>query len=209
MTGMYMHKDRDTQMTSMRERLRDWGYERIGTGLLVGATGVVGVSIAAGGEVGRVLNGVGGLSWFAAAGFMVAAARQRQRRSWQWPAVIALTGAVAFVIRPTDATLAIAGFGAAGTIVGLLAGRDPVLWAKLIPALYLPAHIGTALLKAAGREVLGLEASVRTQPPPIAFAVPAIMVAAAWAGGYLALAIRQRRSSDVPARTTDQVTDRI
>jgi hypothetical protein len=195
-------------MTSIRERLCEWGYERVGTALLVGATGVVGVSIAAGGEVGRVLNGVGGLSWFAAAGFMVAAAGQRERRSWQWPAAIALTGAVAFVIKPTDATLAIAGFGVAGAIMGLVVERDPVLWAKLIPALYLPAHIGTALLKVAAREVLGLEASVRTQPPPIAFAVPAIMVAAAWVGGYLAVVIRQRRSPGPSAKAGERAADR-
>lgn len=193
-------------MTSKWEWLDDWGYERVGTALLVGATGVVGVSISAGGEVGRVLNGVGGLSWFTAAGFMVAAARQRERPSWQWPAAIALTGTVAFVIKPTDATLAVAGFGTAGVIMALLAVDRPVLWAKLIPALYLPAHIGTALLKVAGREVLGLEASVRTQPPPIAFAVPAIMVAAAWAGGYLALAMRQRQQH---RRLMEKATDRV
>lgn len=184
-------------MTSVRDRLRAWGYERVGTALLVGATGVVGVSIAAGGEVGRVLNGVGGLTWFSAAGVMVAAARQGERRGWQWPAAMALTGAVAFVIKPTDATLAIAGFGVAGAVMALLAVDRPVLWAKLIPALYLPAHIGTALLKVAGRELLGLEASVRTQPPPIAFAVPALMVAAAWASGAVAGEIRKRRGGAV------------
>lgn len=183
-------------MTSVRNRLRAWGYERVGTALLVGATGVVGVSIASGGVLGRVLNGVGGLTWFAASGLMVAATRQSERRGWQWPAAIALTGAVAFIIKPTDATLAIAGFGAAGAIVGLLAKDRPVLWAKLIPALYLPAHIGTALLKVAGRELLGLEATVRTQPPPIAFAVPAIMVAAAWAGGAIVAGLRRRRVAD-------------
>lgn len=195
-------------MTSVRDRLRAWGYERVGTALLVGATGVVGVSIAAGGEVGRVLNGVGGLTWFSAAGVMVAAARQGERRGWQWPAAMALTGAVAFVIKPTDATLAIAGFGVAGAVMALLAVDRPVLWAKLIPALYLPAHIGTALLKVAGRELLGLEASVRTQPPPIAFAVPALMVAAAWTGGGIVAALK-RRVSDEPARVGDGAADRV
>lgn len=195
-------------MTSMRERLRAWGYERVGTSLLIGATGIVGVSIAAGGAAGRVLNGAGGLTWFAAAGFMVAAARQHERRSWQWPAAIVLTGTVAFVIKPTDAALASAGFGAAGVLMGMLAADRPVLWAKLIPALYLPAHIGTALVKVAGRELLGLDASVRTQPPPIAFAVPAIMVAAAWAGGYIAQAVRQRRARGEEHRLAKPTADR-
>lgn len=193
-------------MTSARDRIRAWGYERVGTALLVGATGIVGVSIAAGGEVGRVLNGAGGLAWFSAAGFLVAAARRSDRRAWQWPAAIALTGAVAFVIKPTDATLAIAGFGAAGAVMGSLAPDRPVLWAKLIPALYLPAHIGTALIRVAGRELLGLEASVRTQPPPIAFAVPAIMVAAAWAGGAIASEVRKRRRGAV-LRLDEQRSD--
>lgn len=196
-------------MTSLRERLRDWGYERVGTALLVGATGVVGVSIAASGDVGRVLNGIGGVAWFTSAGFMVAAARQSERRSWQWPGAIALTGTVAFVIKPTDATLAIAGFGAAGALMGLVAHDRPVLWAKLIPALYLPAHIGTALVKVAGRELLGLEASVRTQPPPIAFAVPAIMVAAAWGGGYLASALRKRRASPDHGQLIERSADKV
>lgn len=179
-------------MPSMRTRLDEWGLERIGTALLAGATGVVGVSIVAGGDVGRALNGAGGLMWFGAAGVMVAAAQQTRRRRWQWPGMIALTGAVAFVIKPTDAMLAVAGFGAAGAIMGALAADRPVLWAKLIPALYLPAHIGTALLRVAGRELLGLEASVRTQPPPIAFAVPAVMVAAAWLGGAIVARLRKR-----------------
>lgn len=196
-------------MTSMRKRWHDWGYERVGTALLAGATGMVGVSIVAGGEVGRVLNGAGGLLWFSAAGFMVAAARQSERRAWQWPVAVALTGAVAFVIKPTDATLAIAGFGAAGALMALMAMRRPVLWAKLIPALYLPTHIGTALLRVAGRDLLGLEASVRTQPPPIAFAVPAVMVAAAWAGGAFVVALRRRQAGGGAHPAREQAADRV
>ncbi len=51
-------------------------YERIGTGTLVAATIVVGGAIAIGDEPGRILNGVGGLTWFASSGLLVLAARK-------------------------------------------------------------------------------------------------------------------------------------
>ncbi len=99
---------------------------------------------------------------------------------------------MAFVIKPTDLTLAVIGFGGAGFVIGMLAKTDPMLWAKLVPALYLPAHIGTAVLKAAGRSMLGMESSIRSAPPPTAAIVPFVMVAAAIAGGIVATALRQR-----------------
>ena len=167
-------------------------YERIGTGALVAATVVVGGAIALGDQPGRVLNGIGGMAWFASAGLLVLAARTRPSHPWQWVATIGLTAAVAFVVKPSDLTLATIGLGGSGLVMGLLAKRDPMLWVKLIPALYLPMHIGTAVLKAIGRRVLGMEASIRTDPPPTAAIVPFVMVVAAVAGGLIAQAIRQR-----------------
>lgn len=166
--------------------------ERVGTGALVAATIIVGGAIAVGGESGRILNGIGGLTWFASSGLLVLAARKSDTYRWQWGAAIALTAAVAFVIKPTDLTLAIMGFGGAGLVVGMLAKTDPLLWAKLIPALYLPAHIGTAVLKAVGRNMLGMESTIRSAPPPTATIVPFAMVVAAIAGGLVATAFRQR-----------------
>jgi len=167
-------------------------YERIGTGTLVAATVIVGGAIALGNEPGRILNGVGGLTWFASSGLLVLAARKSETYRWQWVATTALTAAVAFVIKPTDLTLAVIGFGGAGLAIGMAAKADPLLWAKLIPALYLPAHIGTAVLKAAGRSMFGMESSIRSAPPPTAAIVPFVMVAAAIAGGLIASVLRQR-----------------
>ncbi|MGN6032719.1 MAG: hypothetical protein ACTHQE_13780, partial [Thermomicrobiales bacterium] len=76
--------------------------------------------------------------------------------------------------------------------IGMAAKADPILWAKLIPGLYLPMHIGTAVLKAVGRSALGMEASIRSEPPPTAAVVPFVMVVAAVAGGFLASALRER-----------------
>ncbi len=178
-------------------------YEKIGTGALVSATVIVGGAIAIGGEPGKIINGIGGITWFVSTGLLVLAARKRQMFRWQWVAIVGLTAAVAFVIKPSDLELAIVGFGGAGIVIGMLAKADPLLWAKLVPALYLPAHIGTAVLKAAGRSLLGMDASIRSSPPPTAAIVPFVMVAAAIAGGFIATAWRQRR--DVARQRTQQI----
>jgi hypothetical protein len=68
-----------------------------------------------------------------------------------------------------------------------------LLWAKLVPAFYLPMHIGTAVLKAVGRSILGMESSIRSEPPPTAAIVPAVMVAAALAGGWIAQRVKRSR----------------
>jgi hypothetical protein len=167
--------------------------ERIGTGALAAATVIAGTSIVLGDAPGRFLNGVGGLTWFASAAMLAVEGRRRGAPGTQWAAVGALTAAVAFVIRPSDLTLASVGFGAAGLLSGLIARNDVMLWAKMIPALYLPMHIGTAILKAAGRSLLGMEASIRTEPPPTAAIVPAVMLVAAVAGGWVAGRIKASR----------------
>jgi hypothetical protein len=178
--------------------------ERIGSGVLVAATLVVGVSIVLDDAPARILNGVGGLTWFASAAILAAEGKRREAPLTQWAAIGALTAAVAFVIRPSDLVLASIGFGAAGLGAGLIAKRDVMLWAKMVPALYLPMHIGTAVLKAAGRSMLGMESSIRTEPPPTAAIVPAVMVAAAVVGGCVATWIRTKRHDSTPvARASD------
>jgi hypothetical protein len=178
--------------------------ERIGTGALIAATVIVGASIVLGDAPGRVLNGAGGLTWFVSAALLAAEGRRRGASRSQWAAIVGLTAAVAFVIRPSDLVLASVGFGVAGLAAGLIAKQDVLLWAKLVPAFYLPMHIGTAVLKAAGRSVLGLESSIRTEPPPTAAIVPAVMVAAAIAGGWVAQRIRRSRS-----RRADHTVDAL
>lgn len=166
--------------------------ERIATGSLAVATVIVGASIAADGTLARALNGVAGVTWFASSAMFVMEGRRRGASMLQWTGVLALTVGVAFVIRPSDFALAIAGFAPAGFIAAMAVKRDPMLWAKMIPALYLPMHIGTAMIKAAGRSALGMESSIRTDPPPTAAIVPAVMLAAAMAGGWVASRFRAR-----------------
>ena len=150
--------------------------QRYGTTALVGSTVVVGAAIAIDGQVGRILNGTGGLIWFGAAGLLAWAASKTGEGSTRWIAAIGLTAAVAFVAKPTDLVNATLGLGIAGAVIASLVRERQILWATLIPALYLPAHIGTAILKAIGRNIFGMESSIRSEPPPTATVVPFVML---------------------------------
>jgi hypothetical protein len=176
--------------------------ERIGTFLLVGATIVVGLSIVLDGLIARVLNGAGGLAWFAAAALLSLAAFRTSASPRLWIAAGFLTALVAFVVRPSDLALATAGFGIAGLVIVSLAPDHDLLWAKLVAGMYLPLHVGTAIAKAVARSVAGVESAVRTDPPPTAALVPFVMVMAAVGGGLVArhLAVHRRgRSKQVLA----------
>ena len=177
--------------------------ERVATLTLAIATMIVGASIVADGALARVLNGVAGLTWFAATAMFVIIARQRGATARQWAMILALTGVVAFLVKPSDILLATIGFTSAAFVAGYVNRRDPMLWAKLVPALYLPLHIGTAVAKAVGRSALGMETSIRTDPPPTAVIVPAVMLVAALIGGYLATNVinRQRKEANEPSES--------
>ncbi len=183
----------------------DTSLERRATLTLAVATVLVGASIVADGNLARALNGIAGITWFAATAMFIVDARRRGSTLQQWLTILALTAIVAFVVKPSDIVLATIGFTSAGFIAALAGRRHPLLWAKLVPALYLPLHIGTAVLKAAGRSALGMEASIRTDPPPTAVIVPAVMLVAAIVGGIFATMVinRQRaRAQDSPQTTT-------
>ncbi len=166
--------------------------ERTGTVLLAFATITVGVAILAGGSTGRALNGLSGICWFASAGLLVSAASRSSRQPTRWLIILGLTAVVAFVIRPSDLVLATVGFGGAGLLIGIIARDRELLWVKLVPALYLPFHIGTAVLKAVVRSMTGTEASIRSEPPPTAAIVPLVMLGAALVGGYVAVSLKSR-----------------
>lgn len=172
--------------------------ESVGTLMLVIATLLVGTAILLDGRPARAINGLGGIFWFVSAALLVLAARRGREPVAQWVALIGLTALVAFVVRPSDLWWAIIGFGLSGFAVAYIAESRPMLWAMLVPALYLPMHIGTAVLRAAYRSATGAEATLRSDPPPTAFLVPLVMVAAALAGGLIAERIRQRRADPVP-----------
>jgi hypothetical protein len=170
--------------------------DQVATVTLGAATLIVGASIVTDGSLAKVLNGIVGVTWFASSAMFALEGRRRGAPVTQWVGVLGLTVAVAFLIRPSDLVLATIGFGGAGLAAGLLASRDPMLWAKMIPAFYLPMHIGTAVLKAVGRILTGMEASIRTEPPPTAAMVPAVMLVMVMGGGWVASRIRgqSRRS---------------
>ena len=159
---------------------------QVATVTLGAATLIVGASIVTDGSVAKALNGIAGVTWFASSAMFAFEGRKRGAPVTQWLGVLGLTAAVAFLIRPSDLVLATIGFGGAGLAAGLLASKDPMLWAKMIPALYLPMHIGTAVLKAIGRNVTGMESNIRTEPPPTAAMVPAVMLVMAIGGGWVA-----------------------
>ena len=174
--------------------LGETGLERKATATLAAATVIVGASIVADGTMARALNGVAGLTWFSSSAMFIVEGRRRGSSPLQWSGILALTAGVAFVIRPADLVLALSGFVPAGFLAAAAVRRDPMLWTKMIPALYLP------VLKAAGRNALGMESSIRTEPPPTAAIVPAVMLGAAVAGGWLATRFGRGRPSQVDDR---------
>ncbi|MCV0404551.1 MAG: hypothetical protein K5924_12725 [Chloroflexi bacterium] len=167
--------------------------ERIGTITLAVATVIVGASIVTDGTVSKALNGIAGITWFASSAMFILEGKRRGATGLQWVGIAALTAAVAFVVKPSDIVLATIGFVPAGIAAAMIVGKQPVFWAKMIPALYLPLHIGTAVLKAVVRNAMGNEASIRTDPPPTAAIVPAVMLGAAIVGGFIAKAVMGRR----------------
>lgn len=161
--------------------------QRIGTVLLFVAALLVGVAIVMDSDAGRVLNGAGGLLWFASTATLLIAAAKTRPPVWLWILLAALTITVAFIVRPSAAVPTLAGFIPAGFVIAALAPRGKILWATLVPACYLPAHIGTAVVRSAVREMLGNDAPLRTDPPPTAAIVPLLMVICALVGGYAAI----------------------
>ncbi len=148
----------------------------LGTALLLCAAVLVGGSILSGGLTGMVLNGLGGIAWLSSSIVLVAVARHAGDRGWLWVLTVGLTMVVAVLVRPSDVWLALVGFGTSGALLGAASRARPILWATLVPALYLPAHIGTALLMVWLRKMHEIETSVRTEPPPVAAVVPMVMV---------------------------------
>ncbi len=181
--------------------------ERVGTSLLAAAIVLVAFSILLEGSVSRMLNGVAGVTWFASAVFLVIAVRQGRSRPRDWIAAVVLTALVAFVVTPSDFLPAIVGFGLAGAAVALIAGESEVLWAKVIVGLYLPLHVGTALVKAVWRAVTDGEASIRTDPPPTAALVPMAMLLSAVAAALLVREWRRRQRPGAKALTTRAATE--
>jgi hypothetical protein len=174
---------------------RDW-LEQAGTVLLVAAGVVVAIAIAASGPIARGTNGVAGILWITSA-VMLVASRRGDPRFWSRLASVAAIGlGLVLYIKPSDLTWAIAGFGAAGLLIAYLFGEQGIGWAKVLPALWLPEHLATAVGRAVYRAVRDLPTSVRTDPPPTAAFVPLAMILAAWGGAVIVDRLRSRRQAE-------------
>jgi hypothetical protein len=174
---------------------------RSGSALLLVAAAMVGIAIVLEGTAGRLINGAGGVLWFASAAILLIVAIRTRPPASLWLALVGLTMLVAFVVTPSALLPTLLGFVPAGFLIAWLAPRDRLLWAVMIPAWYLPAHIGTAVTRAAIRSAMGSDAPLRTDPPPTASFVPLLMVICAVAGGYLATMYLARHRDRVGPRT--------
>lgn len=161
--------------------------QAIGTAALLLGALLVGVAIVMDSDAGRVVNGLGGVLWFSGTGLLTLEAVRSRPSAWLWLLLAALTITVAFIVRPSAAVPTLVGCIPAGFVMAAMAPRAKLLWATLVPAWYLPAHIGTAVVRAALRELLGNEATLRTDPPPTAWMVPLLMVVCALVGGLAAV----------------------
>jgi hypothetical protein len=171
---------------------RDW-LERTGGWLLLAAGCIVGVAIAGDGALARGINGVAGITWIVAAAILVASRRGDAEFWLRLPAVVGIGVVLVLLIKPSNLAWAIIGFGAAGAAIAFVFNRDGLIWAKILPALWLPEHLGVAVAKAIVREIRDQPANVRTDPPPTAVLVPLAMIVAAWGAAMLVERYRNRR----------------
>lgn len=166
----------------------------------IGATGlvlaglVVALAIVTDGAFSRGVNGVGALIWM----LSLAALTIGVRRGTRWRTMLGLAALVTLVlsygVEPTNIATAVPGFAIGGAAIALVA-RRPVAWALMVPALWLPIHLVTAVVPAIVRSATGGEASVRTDPPPTAAVVPLLMIVSAGVAGWLIGRWRERRGA--------------
>lgn len=159
--------------------------EKLGTVLLLLAGVVVAVAIATEGAISRTVNGVAGILWIASAWMLLSSLRSDAKF---WPRLAQVTGIcliLVLFVRPSDLALALTGFSAAGAIIAATIGQRGFTWATLLPALWLPVHLGTAVVKALYRAATDQEAALRSDPPPTAAIVPFAMIVGAMLGAWV------------------------
>ncbi len=173
----------------------DW--TRIGAIGLVLSGLVVALAIVTDGAVSRGINGVGAMAWMLSLAALLLGVREGAR--WQTMLGLAtlVTLVLSFGVEPTDIATAVPGFAIGGAVIALMS-RRPVAWALMVPALWLPVHLLTAVVPAIVRSATGGEASVRTDPPPTAAVVPLLMILSAGVAGWLVGRWRERRSAGTP-----------
>ena len=162
--------------------------------LLVLAAAIVGLASALDGTAARLLNGVGGLCWLAAAALLARSLRRARERRLSLAVVAVAVLVLALAVRPSDLPASLVGFSVAGALVAVVARHHPLRWALLVPAAWLPAHLAIAILRAFRDGTR----TVRTDPPPTAALVPLSMVLAALAAAWLVDRRRQAIASRPP-----------
>jgi hypothetical protein len=167
----------------------------IGAAGLVLAGALVGLAIAADGALARAINGVGGLVWLASLGVLVWSVRRAPGRVVGAVAVLGVALALTFLVRPSELAPATVGFFVGGALVAAAVRRRELVWALLVPAAWLPVHLGVAVGRAVVRSLADGAPAVRTDPPPTAALVPLAMVTAAGVGGLAVRWVRERRAN--------------
>jgi len=166
------------------------GNERRAIGWMIMSAIIVGVAIALDGPASKAVNAVGGGGWLVSTILIVKCLRSATRPLVSSVAVAGAVAVLATSIRPTDLGAAAVGFGAAGMVVAAVSGGRRILWAGLVPALWLPAHLSIAI----ARSVFANTQRVRTDPPPTTALVPLTMVLSALAAAAVVEAMSRRRS---------------
>lgn len=167
---------------------------RFGSVGLIVAGLVVALAIVTEGAVSRGINGVGALIWMASLAALLLGVRDGTRWGTKLGLAALVTLVLSFGVEPTNIATAVPGFAIGGAAIALVS-RRPVVWALMVPALWLPVHLLTAVLPAIVRAANGGEASVRTDPPPTAAVVPLVMIISAGVAGWIVGTIRERQGS--------------
>ena len=175
---------------------------RFGTVGLIVAGLVVALAILTGGAVSRAINGIGALIWMASLAALLLGVRDDTRWGTKLGLAALVTLVLSYGVEPTNIATAVPGFAIGGAAIAVVSSR-PVVWALMVPALWLPVHLLTAVVPAIIRAASGGAASVRTDPPPTAAVVPLLMIVSAGVAGWLVGTIRERQGSrrDLPPRS--------
>ncbi|HEV2109240.1 MAG TPA: hypothetical protein VGR16_13335, partial [Thermomicrobiales bacterium] len=128
----------------MERQRRGW----LGTGLLIAGALVVAVAIVTGGTLARAVNGVAALLWFGSLWLVWTSLGSERRRLALTAVTVVTTLVLVLVVKPSDLFMAAVGFSIAGLIVSVAAGRSEVQWAAMVPALWLPVHLGVTIGRA-------------------------------------------------------------
>ena len=172
-------------------------WTRVGGIGLVLAGLVVALAIATDGALSRGINGVGAMIWMLSLAALLRGGRDGSRWRIMLSLAALVTLVLSFGVEPTNIATAVPGFAIGGAAIAFVS-RRPVAWALMVPALWLPVHLLTAVVPAIVRSVTGGEASVRTDPPPTAAVVPLLMIVSAGVAGWLVGRWRERRSVAPP-----------